>query len=169
MTRRTVNINMSRKRTTTTKGLLSALGVTIVFAIITDYLSLPAYNIHSMETLFLFAFYFGLFAFISVFMTGKFTKVALVSVSAAVVIVAFVVVMSILGSEILNADAFRNQIKITQSGNFSEDFDLVSYGSVPIVDYETARQLGDKQMGKVQGLGFPIQHQHRLYAHQYGR
>jgi hypothetical protein len=144
---------MSRKRTTTTKGLLSALGVTIVFAIITDYLSLPAYNIHSMETLFLFAFYFGLFAFISVFMTGKFTKVALVSVSAAVVIVAFVVVMSILGSEILNADAFRNQIKITQSGNFSEDFDLVSYGSVPIVDYETARQLGDKQMGKVQGLG----------------
>ncbi len=153
MTRRTVNINMSRKRTTTTKGLLSALGVTIVFAIITDYLSLPAYNIHSMETLFLFAFYFGLFAFISVFMTGKFTKIALASVSVAVVIVAFVVVMSILGSEILNADAFRNQIKITQSGNFSEDFDLVSYGSVPIVDYETARQLGDKQMGKVQGLG----------------
>lgn len=153
MTRRTYNVNMSRQRTTTTKGLLSALGLTIVFAIITDYLSLPAYNIHSIETLFLFAFYFGLFAFISVFMTGKFTKVAFASVSVAGLIVAFVAIMSILGSEILNADAFRNQIKITQSGNFSEDFDLVSYGSVPIVDYETARQLGDKQMGKIQGLG----------------
>lgn len=155
MTRRTysTNINMKKKRTSVTVGLIGALIMTALIAFVTDYLTLPAYNIHSMETMFLFAGYFGLFAFLSVFWTGKLTKAAFGAVSVAGIIVAFVIVMSILGSEILNADAFRNQINITESGNFSDDFDLVSYNKVPIVDYETAKQLGDKQMGKIQGLG----------------
>lgn len=156
MTRKTTNpyyVDLKKKRTSTTKGLLSALFVTIIFAAIADYIALPAYNIHSIETLFLFAFYFGLFAFLSVFLTGKFTKFAFGALGFAGLIVAFVVIMSLLGSEILNANAFRNQISLTESGNFSDDFDLISYDKVPLVDYETARQLGDKQMGKVQGLG----------------
>jgi len=155
MTRKTYssNINMKKKRTSMPKGLLGALIMTAVIAVIIDYLSLPAYNIHSIETLFLFAGYFGLFAFLSVFWTGKLTKAAFAAVSVSGIIVAFVIVMSILGSEILNADAFRNQINIVESGNFSDDFDLVQYDKVPIVDYETAKQLGDKQMGKIQGLG----------------
>ena len=156
MTRRSANpyyVNMKKKRTGTIKGLLMSLFATVIFAIVADYLSLPAYNIHSIETLFLFAFYFGLFAFLSVFFTGKFTKFAFGSLTVAGVIVGFVIVMSLLGSEILNADAFRNQINLTESGNFSDDFNLVSYDKIPIVDYETAKQLGDKQMGKIQGLG----------------
>jgi len=155
MTRRTynTNINMRKQRTSMTKGLISALIMTVLAAFAADYLLLPAYNLHSIETLFLLASLLGVFAFFSIFMTGKFTKVAWLAVSGAGLIVAFVVVMSILGSEILNAGAFRDQIQITESGNFSEDFDLVSYDKVPIVDYETARQLGDKQMGKIQGLG----------------
>ena len=155
MTRRTynTNINMRKQRTSMTKGLISALIMTVLAAFAADYLLLPAYNLHSIESLFLLASLLGVFAFFSIFMTGKFTKVAWLAVSGAGLIVAFVVIMSILGSEILNAGAFRDQIQITESGNFSDDFDLVSYDKVPIVDYETARQLGDKQMGKIQGLG----------------
>jgi len=144
---------MRKQRTSMTQGLISALILTVLAAFAADYLLLPAYNLHSIESLFLLASLLGVFAFFSVFMTGKFTKVALIAVSGAGLIVAFVMVMSILGSEILNADAFHNQIQLTESGNFSEDFNLVSYDKVPIVDYETARQLGDKQMGKIQGLG----------------
>lgn len=155
MTRRTTNtrIRFDKKRTSVTKGLIMAFLSTVAFAAVADYLTLPAYNIHSLSTLFLFAFYLGLFAFLSLFWTGRFTKVAVIAVGGAGMILAFVMVMSLLGSEFLNADAFRNQIKITESGNFSDDFDLVDYAKVPIVDYETASQLGDKQMGKVQGLG----------------
>ncbi len=156
MTNRTTNpyyVNMKKQRTGPVKGLATALFVTLIFAGVMDYVTLPAYNIHSIETLFLFAFYFGFFAFLSIFFTGKFTKFAFGALGAAGLIVAFVAVMSLLGSEILNARAFRNQIKITESGDFSNDFDLIQYNQVPLVDYETARQLGDKQMGKIQGLG----------------
>ena len=156
MTRKSANpyyVNLKKKRTGPIKGLLMALFVTVIFAVVMDYVSLPAYNIHSIETLFLFAFYFGLFAFLSIFFTGKFTKFAFGALGIAGLIVGFVIVMSILGSEILNATAFRNQVNMTESGNFSDDFDLVSYSKVPLVDYETAKQLGDKQMGKIQGLG----------------
>ncbi|KAF0223983.1 MAG: hypothetical protein FD133_1174 [Erysipelotrichaceae bacterium] len=156
MTRKTANpyyVNMKKQRTGPVKGLATALFVTLIFAAVMDYVTLPAYNIHSIETLFLFAFYFGFFAFLSIFFTGRFTKFALGALGAAGLIVAFVAVMSLLGSEILNARSFRNQIKITESGDFSNDFDLIQYNEVPLVDYETARQLGDKQMGKIQGLG----------------
>lgn len=156
MTRKTANpyyVNMKKQRTGPVKGLATALFVTLIFAAVMDYVTLPAYNIHSIETLFLFAFYFGFFAFLSIFFTGRFTKFALGALGAAGLIVGFVAVMSLLGSEILNARSFRNQIKITESGDFSNDFDLIQYNQVPLVDYETARQLGDKQMGKIQGLG----------------
>ena len=131
---------------------VKALGAVIAIAWVADYLLLPAYNIHSLETLFLFAVYFGLYAFLSFSFSGRIVQTAKLAVGAIGAIILLTIVASFLGSEWLNAEKFRDQITITTQP-FSSDFDAVTFDKIPLVDYETATQLGDKQLGKVQGLG----------------
>ncbi len=131
---------------------LKALGIVAVIALIADYLLLPAYNIHSLETVFLFAVYLGLYVFFSFSFSGRFLRTSQFALGGIGVLIAFTLIASFLGSEWLNAEKFRDQIAVNTLP-FSEDFDLVTFGKIPLVDYETASQLGDKQLGKVQGLG----------------
>lgn len=63
------------------------------------------------------------------------------------------IVMSLLSSEFINASKYRDQIVITSSNDFSAEFDVISLKKIPLVDQNTAQQLGDKQIGRVQGLG----------------
>jgi hypothetical protein len=152
--KRVYTFNPAQKPTTTSPlvAQLKALGLVGVIAAIADYVLLPAYNIHSLETLFLVAVYLGLYTFFSVTFSGRFLRSATLAIGGIGIILAFTLIASFLGSEWLNAERFRDQIAVT-SETFSEDFDLVTFDKVPLVDYQTAAQLGDKQLGKVQGLG----------------
>lgn len=152
--KRVYTFNASQKPTNTTPLMaqLKALGLVGVIAVMADYVLLPAYNIHSLETLFLVAVYLGLYIFFSVSFSGRFLRSATVAIGGIGIILAFTLIASFLGSEWLNAEKFRDQISVT-SETFSEDFDLVAFDKVPLVDYQTAAQLGDKQLGKIQGLG----------------
>lgn len=131
---------------------LKALGVVVGIAIVADYLLLPAYNVHALETLFLFAVYFGLYAFFSFSFSGRLVQSAKLAIGGIGAILVLTLVASFLGSEWLNAEKFRDQIAMT-SETFSADFNRVTFDKIPLVDYETASQLGDKQLGKIQGLG----------------
>lgn len=131
---------------------LEALGIVAVIALVADYLLLPAYNIHSLETLFLFAVYLGLYVFFSFSLSGRFLRTSQLALGGIGVIFAFTLLASFLGSEWLNAEKFRDQIAVT-SKTFSDDFNAVTFDKIPLIDYETASQLGDKQLGKIQGLG----------------
>jgi hypothetical protein len=152
--KRVYTFNPAQKPTNTSPQVaqLKALGLVGVIAVVADYVLLPAYNIHSLETLFLVAVYLGLYIFFSVSFSGRFLRSATVAIGGIGIILAFTLIASFLGSEWLNAERFRDQIAVT-SETFSEDFDLVTFDKVPLVDYQTAAQLGDKQLGKVQGLG----------------
>lgn len=152
--KRVYTFNPAQKPTATSPlvAQLKALGLVGVIAAIADYVLLPAYNIHSLETLFLVAVYLGLYIFFSVTFSGRFLRSATLAIGGIGIILAFTLIASFLGSEWLNAERFRDQIAVT-SKTFSEDFDLVTFDKVPLVDYQTAAQLGDKQLGKVQGLG----------------
>lgn len=131
---------------------LKALGSVAGIALVADYLLLPAYNVHSLETLFLFAVYFGLYAFFSFSFSGRLFQSAKLAIGGVGAILVLTLVASFLGSEWLNAEKFRDQIAMTTE-TFSADFDRVTFDKIPLVDYETASQLGDKQLGKIQGLG----------------
>jgi hypothetical protein len=131
---------------------LKAVGIVAVIALIADYLLLPAYNVHSLETVFLFAVYLGLYVFFSFSFSGRFLRTSQLALGGIGVLFAFTLIASFLGSEWLNAEKFRDQIVI-ESKPFTKDINLVTFDKVPLVDYETASQLGDKQLGKVQGLG----------------
>ena len=131
---------------------LKALGAVVVIALVADYVLLPAYNIHSMETLFLFGVYFGVYAFLSFSFSGRLVRSGMLAIGAIGAMVILTLLASFLGSEWLNAEKFRDQIAIT-SQTFSSEFNDVDFDKIPLIDYETATQLGDKQLGKVQGLG----------------
>jgi len=135
------------------KSLITSLFLVLLLAFVVDYLTLPAYNLRNSGIYLLFAFYFGVFGILNFLMTQKFSGPSRASLTLSGLLVAFVVVMSILGSEFINAAKYRNQIVISETTDFSSSFDKISLAKIPVVDRDTAMQLGDKQIGKVQGLG----------------
>lgn len=68
-------------------------------------------------------------------------------------LIAYVFVFGILSSEMLNAAKFRDQIVIKEVKEFTSDFASIELNRIPVVDKQTAQQLGEKQIGTVQGLG----------------
>lgn len=142
----------SRSLSTVKAFILSVVWIGLL-AIIIDYVTLPVYNIHDMSFIFLLVFYLVVFAFSMVFLTQRlnvFFKFPL-AIAGLVLVASFV--LQFLSSEFLNASAFRNQIKLTEITDFSTSFDQIEINHIPLIDQETAQQLGDKQIGKVQGLG----------------
>lgn len=135
------------------KSLITSLFLVLLLAFVVDYLTLPAYNLRNSGIYLLFAFYFGVFGILNFLMTQKFSGPSRASLTLSGLLVAFVVVMSILGSEFINAAKYRNQIVISETTDFSSSFNSISLAKIPVVDRDTAVQLGDKQIGKVQGLG----------------
>lgn len=135
------------------KSLFTSLVLVVLLAFVVDYLTLPAYNLRNSGIYLLFAFYFAVFGILNFLMTQKFSGPSRFSLTLSGLLVAFVVVMSILGSEFINASKYRNQIVISETTDFSSSFDSISLAKIPVVDRDTAMQLGDKQIGKVQGLG----------------
>ncbi|TFG82293.1 MAG: hypothetical protein E4G74_02905, partial [Erysipelotrichales bacterium] len=135
------------------KSVLSAAFFVIVLALIVDYVSLPAYNYQNAGIYLLFAFYLVVFAVLNFLFTQQFSKLVRNSAALAALLVIFVIVMSIAGSEMINSKKFRDQIVIAENTDFSSSFSAISLSKIPVVDKATAMQLGDKQIGKVQGLG----------------
>jgi len=135
------------------KALITALVLVAVLAFAVDYITLPAYNLHDMGTLFLFAIYLGIFAFVYMVLAQSLNIFFKVPAFLAVIIIVFSFGAQLLSSEIINAGRYRDQIAITEQDEFNSDFSLITLDQVPLVDKITAQQLGDKQIGKVQGLG----------------
>lgn len=135
------------------KAVITALVLVTVLAFVVDYITLPAYNLHDMGTLFLFAVYLGIFAFIYMVLAQSLKLFFKVPAFLAAAIIVFSFGAQVLSSEIINAGRYRDQIAITEQDEFNSDFSLITLDQVPLVDKITAQQLGDKQIGKVQGLG----------------
>ncbi|MDP3445061.1 MAG: hypothetical protein Q8T08_19545, partial [Ignavibacteria bacterium] len=147
------NIPKSNKVYNPVQSFIQALVVVLVFAFIVDYVTLPAYNIHNSGFLFLLVFYILIFGTLYATFSHRFDLIVKGSYTIAFVIVVATFVLSFLSSEFLNASKYRDQITIKESENFSAEFDAITLNKIPLVDQSTAAQLGDKQIGRVQGLG----------------
>jgi hypothetical protein len=158
------NIPKSNKVYNPVQSFIQALVVVLVFAFIVDYVTLPAYNIHNSGFLFLLVFYILIFGTLYATFSHRFDFIVKGSYTIAFVIVVATFVLSFLSSEFLNASKYRDQITIKESENFSAEFDAITLNKIPLVDQNTAAQLGDKQIGRVQGLGsqFNISNEYML-------
>jgi hypothetical protein len=147
------NIPKSNKVYKPIQSFIQALVIVLVFAFIVDYVTLPAYNIHNSGFLFLLVFYLLIFGTLYATFSHRFDLIVKGSYTIATVIVIATFILSLLSSEFLNAPKYRDQITIKESENFTSEFDAITLNKIPLVDQNTAAQLGDKQIGRVQGLG----------------
>ncbi len=146
--------NIRVKRTAPKKGghLLAGL-LTLVGLFVYDYITLPAWNFRSPSFIFMLAFVLFAFATIDQIFTLSINRISKTAYMLGTLLIAYVLVFGFLSSEMLNASKFQEQIVIKEEKEFSSDFTTVALNRIPVVDKETAQQLGEKQIGTIQGLG----------------
>lgn len=147
------NIPKAKKALPKWQALIRALLVLAVIAVGIDYVTLPAYNIHDTAFIMLVVFYLFIFGMVYFVFSYQIDFVVKLCIGLGFALIAFTLVFSFLSSEMLNAGRYRDQIQITSSNEFNAQFDAIELEKIPLVDQNTAQQLGDKQIGRVQGLG----------------
>lgn len=135
------------------RSLIQSLMIVGIIAFIVDYVTLPAYNFHDIGFITLLVIYLVLFGTLYSAYSHRFDILVKGTYLSAALLVAFMLVFTLLSSEFLNAESYRNQIKIKASSDFTSNFNEIELDKIPLVDQNTAQQLGDKQIGTVQGLG----------------
>jgi hypothetical protein len=134
-------------------GHLLAGFMTLGGLFVYDYITLPAWNFKSPSFVFMLAFTLFAFATIDQLFTLSINRIAKTAYMLGTLLIAYVLVFGFLSSEMLNAKQFREQIVIKEVKEFSSDFTTIALNRIPVVDKQTAQQLGEKQIGTVQGLG----------------
>ena len=146
------------------QSFMQALIIVGIVAFVVDYITLPAYNLHDAGFITLLVIYLFVFGTLYSAFSHRFDFIVKITYGLGVLLILFMIVMSFLSSEFLNAGKYRDQIVIKSSDNFSAEFDVIDLKKIPLVDQNTAQQLGDKQIGRVQGLGsqFDINNEYLL-------
>ena len=147
------NIPKAKKALPKWQALIRALLVLAVIAVGIDYVTLPAYNIHDTAFIMLVVFYLFIFGMVYFVFSYQIDFIVKLCIGLGFALIAFTLLFSFLSSEMLNAGRYRDQIQITSSNEFNAQFDAIELEKIPLVDQNTAQQLGDKQIGRVQGLG----------------
>jgi len=135
------------------QSILQALVIIGLIAFVVDYITLPAYNFHDIGFITLLVIYLFLFGTLYSAFSHRFDIIVRGSYFLGSILILFMLIMSLLSSEFLNAGRYRDQIVIKSSSDFSSEFDVIDLKKIPLVDQKTAQRLGDKQIGRVQGLG----------------
>lgn len=146
------------------QSFIQALIIVGIVAFVVDYITLPAYNLHDAGFITLLVIYLFVFGTLYSAFSHRFDFIVKITYGLGVLLILFMIVMTFLSSEFLNAGKYRDQIVIKSSDNFSAEFDVIDFKKIPLVDQNTAQQLGDKQIGRVQGLGsqFDINNEYLL-------
>jgi len=135
------------------QSFIQAFVIVGILAFIVDYVTLPAYNLHDVGFLTLLVVYLFIFGTLYSSFSHRFDFVVKTVYSLGILLIVFMIGFSLLSSEFLNASKYRDQIVIKSSSDFNSEFDVIDLKKIPLVDQNTAQQLGDKQIGRVQGLG----------------
>lgn len=142
--------------------VLINLAVTLVFALGYFYLELPAINLHS-EDFFVFVFLICAVYCVCAVLTsgfqgegvkGYFHFVKKQCTIPAIVVAALVVVGlvgALLSWVVLRADAYSKLLPVT-TGDFAAEVTEVSYDQIPMLDADSAQQLGSRKLGELSDM-----------------
>ena len=140
--------------------------VVLLVAFIYYYITLPAFNIHSMGT---WVFVIGGILLFCIFATihkairehqridwrrGKIdinikaSSIAKIGFGIIGALVVILMIGSILSSPIVNAKKYQKLMTVEER-NFTEDISQVDYNTIPILDKDSAALLGDRKMGSM--------------------
>ncbi len=133
--------------------------VTLIFAAVYFYVTLPALNLQSIE-LYVFVLLSCAVYMVCAMLTSGFQgeggkgyfaflkKQALIPFVLAVLVVATVLVGSLLGWEVIRADAYRDLLTVT-NGDFASEVKEISFEQIPMVDRDSATKLGNRKLGEL--------------------
>lgn len=133
----------------------------MLFIGISYYLLLPAINIHNpgfWAYLFMIILVGSFIRLLSItdMKTGKLTKKISKFTKIFYTILGFVVlgiiVVNIIVSPMFNSSSYSKRITIKEDGNFSEEVSQVDFSTIPLLDKESSRKVGDRVMGEMTDL-----------------
>lgn len=131
--------------------------ITAIIGFALYYVFLPALNPSSFGFWVFLIILLGIYAFLDLMVRSKgihlkisgFTKYALIG---SVILVIGIILLDIVNSPMIRANAYANRIEINQSGNFYEDVDEVNFNHIPLLDKDSSQKLGDRVMGQLPEL-----------------
>ncbi len=154
---------MNGKKLTKAKAVIISLIATVVIGFGYFYLNLPAINLQSEE------FYGYIFMLIAVYVIsmmllsgvlmmkdprGYFLFVKSNCKIPAIILAVFVLINiggAIISAEIFRANDYHNLLTV-ETGDFANDVDEISYDKIPMVDEQSAVQLGNRKLGELSDM-----------------
>lgn len=144
------------------KLLISSIIFMLLFIGLTYYLFLPALNIHSpgfwlyIFMVIMVASFVKLITSIDiktgVFKPKRITKVTKWIYLGIGVIFLGIIVVNIIFSPLFNSSSYSKRITINEEGDFNKEVKPVDFNSIPLLDKDSSRKLGDRVMGEMTDL-----------------
>lgn len=123
--------------------------ITIIIALIGEYVSLIPLNIRSPQCILFIVFLLAIFIGLNSFFSAGFNKISKYTSIFAGILVAYVVIGGIISMEIFHASSYQKLLTVDKEADFFEDNKTISYQSIPVVDRDSAMRLGDRKMGEI--------------------
>lgn len=146
------------------KKIVRTVGITLVFALLSFYFTLPALNLHSpvfymwvmqVAIVYIIASMIGTCSMLDLKnRTVDFHFIKKNAKAGLIVVVACVVILGIgqlISNEFFNAGKYQKLMTV-DNREFSEDISQISMSDVPIVDKDSAVRLGDRKIGELVDL-----------------
>lgn len=144
------------------KKTIIIIVLTIIFALILYYLTLPALNIHDINLWIYLLMVFIFYKLLSIFKINnlrdfiivmnkpnKYKDISILIVGALAVII---IIVNIAISPLFNAKSYSKRINVDESNNFTEDVAEADFQALPLLDKASSQKLGDRVMGQMSEL-----------------
>lgn len=133
--------------------------ITLIYTLLIYYFCLPAINIQSIGFwIFLISIFtvWMICTLISNMMANRKLKynqnmLSIYILSIGIVFVG-IFVINIVMSPLFQSKSYANRIKIDESGEFTKDVEQVDFNSLPLLDKDSSRKVGDRVMGQMSEL-----------------
>lgn len=148
---------------TTTSRILMSILITLIFASVYFYVTLPALNLHNPQFYSFVAICLVLYIVVAMLLLGIDTGSANITLkdyfafakSQCKLVVAGLLVLAglFLLGQIISLPIFRSgsyrELLTVQTGDFSADVEQVSFNEIPMLDESSAQRLGDRKLGEL--------------------
>ncbi len=148
---------------TTTSRILMSILITLVFAAVYFYVTLPALNLHNPQFYSFAAICLILYIVVAMLLLGIDTGSANITlkdyiafaksqcklvVAGLLLLAGLFVIGQILSLPILRSGSYRELLTV-QTGDFSTDVEQVSFNEIPMLDESSAQRLGNRKLGEL--------------------
>ncbi len=142
------------------KKFLINMGITLLVGFVYFYIKLPAINLQSEDFYFFFFILSGVYCVCAIVTSGIWKLRGQDNFGESVktnckwpllVCAAFLVTIlvgSFLSGVVIRSRAYRDLLSV-ETGDFTSEVEQISYGSIPMLDLDSARRLGDRKLGEL--------------------